>query len=631
MKQLSRYLNTSLKKLLICYIVIGILVPLTLTISILFIRARQTMIDHAISSVNEKVSTIARNVDDLIGNVHSVSDKYAYDNELEGYTSKFYGKHIIEKRRDMHDMQIMFTKGDFLNRNVRISAIITEYKELMNFLDPICDHEGVKDKLYGMGIDNKSHLSKMIWYPLQNDFLAERKSGYIRTDKVVIGSRRIIDPYIGKTKAIHLFALRESDIWEKYYDMAKDIYGDVYYDKPNYAKPTYAFVEEKKGGIYIINSNGELISSSAEKAVEEGKTDEALLKEINAHSENQFKIMYRDKWHLACKAALWNTDWQVVSIIPIKTVTQSVDKLFLSIIIVAVVCIILCLFVINYIAKRFLEPIDLLNNSMEEVYNGNMQAYVEMKGHGEIQRMGQYYNAMLRQINFFINEKVETEKKKKQLEMEVLMGQINPHFLYNTLETIVWKSSEAGRPDIGRIAASLGRLYRLSISNGDVIVKIQQEIEHLMTYINIQKVRYKERMDFDLVVNYEDIREYKTIKLILQPAIENCFMYAMEGIDHPLKIRLRVNVLEKEIRFIITDNGCGLSKEALAQVMHQIKYGRQTEQIALEDKRPRGTGIGLHSISERIKLYFGQKDAVKINSKENIGTVVTIIIPKRHD
>lgn len=100
-----------------------------------------------------------------------------------------------------------------------------------------------------------------------------------------------------------------------------------------------------------------------------------------------------------------------------------------------------------------------------------------------------YYNTMLVQINRFIEERVEDEKKKKKLELEVLMGQVNPHFLYNTLENIVWKSNEVGSLDIGRLAASLGRLYRLSIGNGEVLVGVKQEVEHLMAYINIQKNR----------------------------------------------------------------------------------------------------------------------------------------------
>lgn len=97
------------------------------------------------------------------------------------------------------------------------------------------------------------------------------------------------------------------------------------------------------------------------------------------------------------------------------------------------------------------------------------------------------------------------------------MGQINPHFLYNTLENIVWKSNEVGRPDIGRIAAALGRLYRLSIGNGKTIVPIRQEVEHVMAYVNIQKNRYKERIEFDSTVDYDQLYNYAMIKLTLQP------------------------------------------------------------------------------------------------------------------
>ena len=257
-----------------------------------------------------------------------------------------------------------------------------------------------------------------------------------------------------------------------------------------------------------------------------------------------------------------------------------------------------------------------------------MEAYVDPQNyHGEIKSMMTYYNTMLVQINRFIEERVEDEKKKKKLELEVLMGQVNPHFLYNTLENIVWKSNEVGSPDIGRLAASLGRLYRLSIGNGEVLVGVKQEVEHLMAYINIQKNRYKERMEFELNVNYEEIQGYEMIKLTLQPIVENCFMYGMEGIGRVLKIRVDIRMKEQVLVIRVADNGCGMARPHLLEVRRQIETGAVRSEEESRKKR-KGAGIGMYSVKERIAIYTGYKDGLKIRSKEGVGTIVTITLPK---
>lgn len=177
-------------------------------------------------------------------------------------------------------------------------------------------------------------------------------------------------------------------------------------------------------------------------------------------------------------------------VVPETQVTASVDTLYLKFFIILLVSVGTSALLITYLYRSFMEPINKLNISMKEVYNGNVDAYVELKEYlrrNEIYDMMVYYNSMLKRINTHIIEGLKADRKKKELELEVLMSQINPHFLYNTLENIVWKSNEAGRPDIGRMAASLGRMYRLSISGGQVIVPMEHEIEHLMAYVKIQK------------------------------------------------------------------------------------------------------------------------------------------------
>ena len=234
-----------------------------------------------------------------------------------------------------------------------------------------------------------------------------------------------------------------------------------------------------------------------------------------------------------------------------------------------------------------------------------------------------YYNSMLKRINTHIIEGLKADRKKKELELEVLMSQINPHFLYNTLENIVWKSNEARRPDIGRMAASLGRMYRLSISGGQVIVPMEHEIEHLMAYVKIQKNRYGDSVEFELQTDMEQVHELYSLKILLQPIVENSFLYGTEGLERPMTVRLSIRKRDGWVWIRVIDNGCGMEKERLEQVRSQIKEGRKNT----GEKAPRSTGIGLHSVQMRIRLYFGIEDAVSIYSKKGMGTLVVVKIP----
>jgi len=604
MKKIKYYVFSSLKRQLVFNIIIGVLCPLLLVMTFLFTQNREQMKRQAVENVEQKVDLITKQVEQILYNIHRVSDYYAYDEAFTLYTKKDYKDQESEKNIDIQRILLMFGKSDPLGNNVRIGAVLTREGELLNFKDPLMEQEGVLAKILDMDVYNKENLSKIIWHPLQDDFLTGEVTGVPRKDKVIIGTRRIINFYSGAVNAVHIFSLSEEEIWSRYADIVSEI--------------------------YIVDSFGGLISSSNTDAVHAGCLEPEVITMLeddqNNHQEGSFEIEYQKKLYLVTVRTVSNADWRIIALNPVAAVTESIDTLFLQVIIVSVACTLLCFLIILHISKRFLAPIAILRDSMQEVYDGNMDSYVVMRGDGEIQEMGSYYNSMLRQINQFIENKVETEKKKKQLELEVVMGQVNPHFLYNTLENIVWKSSEAGHPEIGRIAASLGRMYRLSINNGKIVIRIQQEIEHLMTYINIQTVRYQDRVEFDLLVNYEQIREFMTIKLMLQPAVENCFMYALEGIDRVMKIWVRIKVFPNLIRFEIIDNGSGMDKERLATVRKQIRMGMDPEDRK-ETKREKGFGIGLYSISERIRLYFGMNDAVAIRSRKGKGTVVAIGIP----
>lgn len=586
--------------------ILQVLIPVMIVITILFYNTQRVMKQEYMRTTESSATEIANKIDAKLSDIYSVSDNFAANNQLDKYIEKKYSpeEQMYRKLDIVSIYSNIFSAYDILNKRVRISAIYTYKGELFNFLDPNKDPKDVIGKLKDMNIEDPDLLMKFRWFPLQDNFLLSDHLEGVRENKAVMGIRRIYSWKEGKYKYVQLFALKEKEIYEQYDKLAESIPGDI----------------------YIITGDGSLISSSNEEVVKAGVIPNKIKDMILHRTKDSQEIKDASGSKLVNVKVSEVNDWMTVMIIPVKAVTRGVDLLFYRIFVVMLVCVGLCAIMILHLYKSFMDPIGELNASMKEVYGGNLNAYIEVKQKNEMGDMIRYYNSMLERINTYIIEDLRAERKKKELELEVLMSQINPHFLYNTLENIVWISNDAGRPDIGRMAASLGRMYRLSISGGQVIVLMEHEIEHLMAFVKIQENRHKEDFEFDLRTDMKQIHELYSLKILLQPVVENSFLYGMTGLKHPMLIRVTIKEKDGWVTIKVMDNGRGMDKEKLKEIRDQIRFGR-TEKAEQERNR-RSTGIGLHSVEMRIKLYFGVDHAVSIYSKKDVGTLTVIRIPK---
>ncbi len=605
-RRIKDYLGTKLRRQLVFSLLICILLPFALVVGILFIRTREEMKAQQLEDLRQKTQIMGEQLELYVHDIQRISDSFAYDDQIYEVLDEEYSRGSLKKLMRIYDLKGYFYQMDPMEKYARISAILAKSGQVFNFLQPDLDSQEVFDEMMRLGAKNKFHLAILKWHPLQENTFVSSPKGSVRQDQVVVGVRRILNGRTGEWMCSQFFVEPEENLYNIYRELAQEMNGDV----------------------YVIDSNGNLISSTQEESVRQGVVPEPVQQAAVLAASGQDMVEYKRRNYLVDSAEIPSADWKLFTMVPVSVVTAPIDRLFSSVMTILGITMAASILMLNWISKRFLRPVEVLDVSMRDVYDGNLEAYVEPETyHGEIKNMMIYYNAMLHQINRFIRDSVEAEKKKKELELEVLMGQINPHFLYNTLENIVWKSNEAGAPDIGRLAASLGRLYRLSIGTGEPVVTISQEVEHVMAYVNIQKNRYKGRVEFELQVDNEAVRGYSMIKLTLQPVVENCFMYAMEGIDHPLHIRLSIQVEDEYIRFYVEDDGKGLTEGQLSEVRRQIEEGRvRTEEESRRKKR--GTGIGIYSVKERIAIYTGHKNGVSIESQPGTGTVVTITIPK---
>ena len=204
---------------------------------------------------------------------------------------------------------------------------------------------------------------------------------------------------------------------------------------------------------------------------------------------------------------------------------------------------------------------------------------------------------------------------KRKSEFDTLQSQINPHFLYNTLDIIVWMIENENSDKAVNIVTALAKFFRISLSKGKNIITVKDEVEHVRNYLMIQNMRFKNRFEYSIDVD-EKVLSYSSLKLMLQPLVENAIYHGMEFMDGDGEIDVKVFKEDNSLYFTITDNGLGMSEDMV-------------ETLLSKDFVPskKGSGIGVKNVNERIKLYFGSEYGLKVESEPDEGTKITIHLP----
>ncbi|MFB9759242.1 cache domain-containing sensor histidine kinase [Ectobacillus funiculus] len=310
-------------------------------------------------------------------------------------------------------------------------------------------------------------------------------------------------------------------------------------------------------------------------------------------------------------------DWTYWNIIPFNLMFAKVTAVKYSLIFLFIL---LSLFVLSLgvrFSKRITSPIEKLVAAMKHVQKGDFAIAESLPApplhQDEVGTLHRNFTIMIQRINELIKENYEKQLLIKETEFKALQAQINPHFLYNTLESINWLAKANQQKQISKMVESLGYLLRNSISMKEDIIMIEKEIEIVQSYITIQQYRFEERLDFSLDIP-PDFQSCYIPKLTVQPLIENAIHYALEPSIEPCKITVRAFRKEACLYLTVEDNGPGMD----TSLLDKIKSGQV---------KTRGTGIGLQNIDERIKLSFGEQYGLQIESSPDKGTAVSIILP----
>lgn len=310
------------------------------------------------------------------------------------------------------------------------------------------------------------------------------------------------------------------------------------------------------------------------------------------------------------------TGWKMVGVVPQSMKTDNLRRFRYYIITIVTLLIMMILFVNKVITRKISSPILKLDASVK-AYEAGEKPSIYIGGSSEIRHLGNSVQKSYEQIERLMKEIVEQQNERRKSELDALQSQINPHFLYNTLESITWMIEDNKNEDAVFMISELAKLFRISLSKGKTIISIEDEVQHCRSYMNIQKYRYKDRFAIEYQVD-EEIYQYCTVKLILQPILENAIYYGVCDMDEDddARIIIRGRMEDNSIYLSVEDNGMGMRQEDVDNILTD------------NQKVPKhGSGVGLINVHTRIQLMFGTEYGLTVESEADEGTTVTIHLP----
>lgn len=377
-------------------------------------------------------------------------------------------------------------------------------------------------------------------------------------------------------------------------------------ERVSLGKNGYVYVIEESGGNIVYHPQIEIIFAD----LKEENVEMALKQTYGSFID---KSGARTK--MISTQSISNVGWKVVGISYMDELGLTNADLSVALVKILIALAIILVLLSNIISRQISKPIKKLEVTMRGIERGEFNVAAKAEGPLEIKNLGDRYNIMLGTIRTLMNKIVAEQESKRKYELDALQSQINPHFLYNTLNTVVRMVSLKRNDDAVTMITALSKLFRISLSKGESLILISEELEHVRNYLIIQQMRFKNKFDFQFHIDEEALR-YTSLKLILQPLVENALEHGIEPSVDKGSIHIKVTYENKgQIRLEIYDNGLGMS----ADQVKKLNLGQYSSS--------KGSGVGIKNVNDRIKLYFGEQYGLHVESEQEEGTTITIIFP----
>ncbi|WP_117169587.1 cache domain-containing sensor histidine kinase [Paraliobacillus sediminis] len=595
MKRWIQINNLPIRYKLISHFLLISIIPIICLGFLINSTVERVLEEQVNNNTSQLISKVNESLEFHINNMQSITYFIAANKDIQLFLNQNSEEESMVNEYDITDFLRNFTT---ISPEVAgLLVVNNEGNYMSNELYAPSGKNLTEEYWYQEAVDNKG-IFKIIGKPEGRSITSLVN---YRNDEVVSVVRAVVDPYTQEVLGVILIDLKVRVIAET----VKDI---------RLGKTGYLMVIDDQNQT-IYQPNEPLIDTIPDQWIDE-RTTGTFSKLVN---DQKLQFIFH-------KSSFAN--WTTIGVFPAKETIFEIREIRYYLVIFVFIIMLFGIPVSYILSNSISKPISELMRFMRKAEEGNLAVRYHEKRHDEIGLLGRSFNKMLAQIDQLMRLTKRHERQKREAEFRSLQANINPHFLYNTLDSIQWMARKQKADDIAEVVESLAKLFRIGLSKGRDMIPLSEEIEHLESYLMIQKMRYREKLNYQIQVD-ESNRSLYVLKFILQPLVENAIYHGIKerrGLGH---IIVTAHEKEQKLSIIIQDDGVGMSETQLEEIRQALSEAitRTENQEENRDKK----GYGMLNVQARILLTFGEEYGIYMDSKKEIGTRVEIILPILND
>lgn len=508
-----------------------------------------------------------------------------------------YFSNVIETSNSLQEYIVIYTKDNDLNRleelfesNIKAQANIKNISLISDTGKIIASSITEKTSL---DLEETSWFYEALRYPDIHHFSSPHLEDVMLggSEEVISVSKRV-DYFINglSQKAVLVIELRTEEL-------------SLIANRTNLGK---------LGHILITDSENRLVFDSSLSCLDDRCQNIALVKEIILGGK---LIKYQGLNMYVSVNTLQDTRWKITTLINVDASVKTKQEILLSVIVAFIITLAAIAYISSWMSQRITHPMNDLKKHIEKLETGDFEAQVSVSGQKEVVHLADAFNIMSNKIHELMQEIIEEQNEKRKTHFIALQNQINPHFLYNTLDSIVTLSEKGKSKDVEKAIGALSRFFRMSVSSDMSLITLDEEIEHVQHYLTIQQLRYRKDFEYSIDIP-QHLKNQKVIKLSLQPLVENAILYGLNPELGYKTIQISAYDDDDHIFLQVFNQGYGMSQSKIEELYKMIKSTEAS------------SSLGLKNVYQRLKLYFGDRADLIIESELDVYTKVTLRIPK---
>ncbi|WP_081825365.1 cache domain-containing sensor histidine kinase [Bacillus sp. UNC41MFS5] len=578
--------------------IICLLIPATMTLFIYNYLTKDTIKEQALSNANRELTIANEYVQKLLEDMMYITNFIQVDAEMNTLLKR-KTKNISQKTREQ--VYQSFLDDSKINKTIDNITLLGGKSYVTILLK-----NGKSYTNYSSSEYEPTDLFHEKWFKHLN-LTKGYESVWIGSEPTMFKSEKKLNPY-------------QVSVARTLRDENSNIYGYVIVTT---MENKISQIFENMSGheeMVLLDSSNHIISNKDHSKIGKLFRYRDQLKENNY--SNIFQISKKN--YLIAEHKISFTGWKLVSVIPYKQATNKVNSIFNKVIIVQIIFFAIFLVLMAYLLRTITKPISRLGNVADIVQQGNLSIRSRIRSKDEIGRLSESFDLMLDRINEKIQEITATEKRKRKAELDMLQAQINPHFLFNVLNSIRMKVLVKGDKESANMISSLSKLLRMTISKDKETITFHEEIQIVLDFISIMNMRQKEKVNVELAI-HEDSNSIMIPRFILQPIIENSIIHGLNQSAGTIKVN--TDWKENEVTIVVEDDGQGMTEDALEHLKRKLILSNDTDYSIIKNKKG-FSSLGLSNVYERMFMTFGQDFKMEIKSEIGKGTQVILSIPK---